>query len=604
MNPCFLKGTILPNKLKHIFYREFGLRKINQLLNPRLVNLTDLPRQSIYHYYSNDEEQCNIDPNESFLNYKGVDKIMVQYVTELKDTEGNPRRIALQVEPLVRKFHRQYRKFKRLNNAVELNSNPRILTLVNYSYINKIYRYPETRYADIAKWNNINKTIFKYIDEDCNKSQFDNYVTIEIPRDIPSRSLLNRAAPEFTVAMSRVLSTDGDRHLLELWKWLDPKYRAESIYSNISTEHLSKVNIIFKSFTGKSAIINLAYLYSWIEGNDNLTPIKSITTKKYDIAQKALLFFCIILNTSLDLESDTEVVIQDSDVQNTIGVDNSELDETIDTDDDEPNPSTSSNPYIAGALTAPSENVEAVNLENDDDISFEDEHDTLKFEDMDKVLDDLEKLNKIRLKKKGLSVTDDGQVTEEEKKTVDAVEVEAEIFTRSPNTDELLKKLDKELEYGSLSAADLRKFNKGIEAYQHMEDPYGSGVPLVKAKEIKETDLIIDDKKATMKVSDLVPDESMKKSSLNSFDHDYNKKVIRKDILNVVDSLQRGGILVRDYQVVEENSILGSYEVHSVELKPIDGAASTIHFRVPKINDDGTYSVSSNKYVMRTQRVD
>ena len=592
----------MPNKLKHIFYREFGLRKINQLLNPRIVNITDLPRQSIYHYYSDDEDFLNPDPNMSLLNYKGVDRIVVQYITDLKETEGNPRKVAFQIEPVVRKFHRENRKFKRMKNAVELNNNPRILTVVNYSYVNKIYRYPETKMAQIAKWSNINKTIFDYINEDCSKTQFDNYITVELPRDLPSRSLLNRAAPEFTLAMARALNTDGDRQLLELWKWIDPKYRMNSIYGNISTDHLDKVNIIFKSFTGKTAIINLAYLHSWIDGNDNLTPIKSLTTKKFDIIQKALLFFCVVLNTSLDLDTDSEILIQDTDTQSAKGVDKSEIDESVDMGDDDSNDvSTSTNPYLSGVTPVTSEAVVPVDL--DSEVDFEDEHDTAKFEDIESVLENLEKMNKLHLKNKGLDLTDTG-VVEIEKEVANSVEIEAKIFTRRSNTEELLSKLDHELEYGSLSAADLRKVNKSLEEYQKMEDPYGSNLPMVQAMVIKESDLVLDDKKVTMKVSSLVSDESMKKSTLNSFDHDYSKKILSKDVLSVIDSLQRGGVLVRDYQIVEENNILGSYEVHSVELKPINGAASTIHFRVPKINPDGTYTVANNTYVMRRQRVD
>jgi len=105
-------------------------------------------------------------------------------------------------------------------------------------------------------------------------------------------------------------------------------------------------------------------------------------------------------------------------------------------------------------------------------------------------------------------------------------------------------------------------------------------------------------------IPSVVKDTSMANISTNSFNKDYLDKLYHKDIVNVIHSIQKAGIIVKSHTVEEEVSALGEYEYHSVELAPLDGAPSTIYFKIPKINEDGTYVCSNNKYSLRSQRVD
>lgn len=598
----------MPTKLPLLYYREYGVRKVGELLSPKVIDVTDLPRQSTYHYCSFDPEACDIDTSLKLLNVDAAQRIFVDYVTELTSTEGNPRRVAFQINTAVRPFFRENRKFKRQVNAAELNVNEKILTVLNYNYLQKVYAYVDTKWSHYYQWKNIAKTMFANVNALCSKSTFNHYLEFEIPKDIPSRGLLTNATNNFTTSMLSIFDTVGERMVFELWKWLDPEHAAESIFSEIEISNLSRVNLIFKASNGKTSLINLGYLHSWIDGNTNLTPIKSLNTKRWSEVRKSLLYFMIVLSGVLDQEGNTEVIPEatgeDSpSVQSEFDLENKRDAEMAEEEDDNPNPLL----MPVAKQAAMSKNIEMVSKidKGDDDFTFD--TDRVTTEDLDKILEDMEKVTKMRMKQRGIKIDDvpgSEEGRQEEKDTIDAAAVEAMIFTRPDNTEMLRQKVENDVSFGMLTAADMRKINKDIDAYVKMPDPYGSGKTITEAKVIKPEELKIDEAKSTIVTSHIVPDESMKKSSLLNFHEDYSTKIIKKDILSMVDGLQRGGVIVRDYQVKTEFSELGDYEVHSVELKPIDGAASTIHFKLPKIEKDGTFVNNGNKYIARMQRSD
>lgn len=597
----------MPTKLPLIFYREFGLRKVSEILSPKTLNITDLPRESILHYVTDDPDSPDIDISYSPLNAANAARIDTDYVEVLSSEVGSPRKIAFQLTPEIRAFHRTNRKFKRVVNAAENNQNEKILTVINYSYLYKNYTYVDNAWREYNQWLNIQKTLLKNANALCEKSTFNHFIDIPVPVDIPSRSILMGAVKTFSTSMLKIFDTDGERFTLELWKWFDPNEKHTSIFNEIEEKNYKKINLIFRSSTGKSSIINMAYLFSWIDGNANLTPIKSLTTKRWEEVRKGFLVMFMIMNSVLDPQTESEDIVEgtsETEGVTSLSADDRAMKDELEEEEGTDAPGSASivkkDPFVSVNVDA------AKTIADDDNIDFtNDEKDVSTFDDLDKLLGDLEKINKIRLKQRGIKIQGNSpEETNHEKEIVDAIAVETEIFSRPDNTDMLKKRIDEHVEYGLLSAADMRKIRKDIDDYQKMPDPYGTGEPITKAKDIDPELLKIDDVKSTLKVSKLVRDPSMAKSSLISFEEDYTTKVAKKEILGVVDSLQRGGIIVRDYQIREETNILGSYEVHSVELKPIDGAASTIHFRIPKVNKDGTYTANGNKYKMRAQKVD
>ena len=93
-------------------------------------------------------------------------------------------------------------------------------------------------------------------------------------------------------------------------------------------------------------------------------------------------------------------------------------------------------------------------------------------------------------------------------------------------------------------------------------------------------------------------------SSLNSLDSEYIGKLMNRHVVSMVAAVQDAGVIVKDHTVEEEHSILGTYVNHTLELKPVDGQPSIIRFRMPKVDEDGTFVSGASKYSCRRQRSD
>lgn len=170
--------------------------------------------------------------------------------------------------------------------------------------------------------------------------------------------------------------------------------------------------------------------------------------------------------------------------------------------------------------------------------------------------------------------------------------------------DALIQQLDNAAELGKISASDYRKLSNQIFERQNSKDPYGSNKTVGEAAKIESGELTLDKEKSAIVVSSMVADPSMAQSTLLSMDYDYNTKTLRKDVLNAVNAIQKSGVMVRKHTVEETHTALGGFEIHTFELKPIDGQASSIRVKLPLVDDDGTFSSGGNKYLLRKQRVD
>jgi hypothetical protein len=229
-----------------------------------------------------------------------------------------------------------------------------------------------------------------------------------------------------------------------------------------------------------------------------------------------------------------------------------------------------------------------------------------ELEAIDEDLKVLEEVTSRNLKNRGLKVDKvDGVVDSDDVKEDLALhDIQKLVYSYESPTDALVRKLETQVDYALLSASDYRNFKRNIEAFKDSKDPYGSGASFTEAMHISPEMLKLDNEKTLITGSDLVADKSMLQSSLLSFDQDYIKKIMPKDMLSMVYGLQKAGIVIRKHEIDIDHSALGSYESHRLELKPIDGQTSVVHFKVPVIDSDGTFTASGNKYTLRKQRVD
>lgn len=606
-----------------LYYRQYGIRRLQQIFSPKLFVLDELPRDSLIHYFTGNTEHPEIDVSLSYLKavkdrriYLDIPDVLL--MGDEKVLLGNPVRKNLITKDLIRNFITANRGFKYIKNHYKVINDKMTVFLNNYNYLENIYKYQKFPMTNFFKWYNIQSTIYRTIEEITLNSNKNNFIFIDIPKDIiPSYSLLRIYAVRSNLTMLKIFDTSDKLLLLDFWKWLDPDTRKLSILNNVSIPHLSKVNVVFNTPNGRSCVLNLGYLYSWMKGNDNITKEKVITQLTSDQVQLAFLKLLLVLQSNVPEEVMEETPNNDN-------VPPSELDistkpEVIDEDEDNESSKEQQELNERINLFTPSgitnnENKKPdllINNINDDIITPNNELNeldiSLQLKDIEKDLKVLDSLNKRKLLDKNIIIDQKGdeditpEVLKKEPTEVEANESIYEYQTANRMLDEDLRN---SADVNAISAAEYRKLTELIDNYKVMKDPYGSDKTVTELSIITKEELKFNKAKTEIISSSNIEDTSMLESTLLSFDSDYIDKVMKKDILSMIGSLQKSGIIIRKHNIEIDNSALGTYENHVLELKPIEGPISTVRFRIPKINDDGTFLANGNKYQMRKQRVD
>jgi hypothetical protein len=166
----------------------------------------------------------------------------------------------------------------------------------------------------------------------------------------------------------------------------------------------------------------------------------------------------------------------------------------------------------------------------------------------------------------------------------------------------LMAVADTLVEEGRMSGAEYRRAKKLSTAYKSVKHPL-TNESLDKFAVITSDDLAIEPE-VLMGPSTGVPDDSMRTSSINTVRDQYVEKVMQKDITSHVLSMQRMGASVTDYDIERHEDAGGAYEAHTVRLQPLTGSPSTLRFKLPVVNKDGTFTVNGITQYMRWQRGD
>jgi hypothetical protein len=426
--------------------------------------------------------------------------------------------------------------------------------------------------------------MWEYVDNIAKTTNLNQFVFINLPEHLPSLTVLNTYSSKQNLAMVKIFDTPEELALLHFWRWLGVEHRESSAMKVLSKDTLGKINIIFTSPDNKSSIVNLGYLDNWIKTAENESD-HSVTRISPVQMQKIFLKYAMVLEEGMFTEQQI------------------------------PPEEESFNPEGSKLINVPEEDAisyaapKAKDLPEVSDEPMDDGKDLLTrhLEELEGDLDSLEVINKKRLKDRGLHLNDEGDVEEvaiTETPTL-PYEAVADMVLKEKTYEEVLKEqIDEQAEYGLLSASEYKKLSKEINSYKELQDPWRSKQSIGTAMVITKEDLELSPDKITISDSDSVLDKSMLQSTLLSFDEDYITKVMHKDILSMVAGIQTAGVIVKRHEVERDISALGTYDNHTIELKPIDGASSTLRFRLPVVNKDGTFLSGGNKYLQRKQKVD
>lgn len=599
------------------FYRQFGVRRVLNMVSPKLVTLSAFPIGSMLHYLTYDSEHPDLDVSQLYFG-ANTRRVLVDYPEEITpESKGKPRKTSSILKSLFRPFHVKNKKFRYLKDHYKTQDDKRALTVENYNYLYRMWRYTDLPMSRYYQWWDIQRTVWDNVQRINTEADYNHFFLVQVPEDVPSLSFLQLYSRQMNVNVMKIFDTPNKLFILELFKWLSGENRETTVFGSLKPETLSKVNLVFTSRDGRSSVVNLGYLDSWIKDHENRTEFNTVTQVVPLVLQKVMIKFLIAINSTVEVvetPEQTQTTVDPADEQERLELEAAQREydeEHSESDGDHPDEheyrDDVSRTEVVTSLAKTSK-IDPVNKDMlagaMDEADNNDLESTLK--DIDDELKVLETVVTKRLKDKGVQVDSKGDIIEENlgKKEISVQEIREKIFNEETVEQSLRRQVDQSADYGLLSASDYKRFIKDIEAYKELPDPYGSGKPAVQAMVITPEMLKLDQEKTRVEASELVLDKSMLQSSLLSYDHDYITKLLPKDIVSMTGSLQKAGVVIRRHEIEVDHSALGTYENHTLELRPIDGQASTVRFRIPKVEEDGTFVANGNKYVMRKQRVD
>ncbi len=592
--------------LEQMFFRRFGVRFPQQLLSPRIssIDFLEFPKLAAYHFTEVDNVAVGPRVDEFFFR-NITKKIPIRHITQLSSSVGNPRRLSLPLDPIIRAFHTKNRRFRWLRHSDQYPNDENQLVVINHALCSNNYKYIRSPFSDYNRWLNINSTIFHQLGKVAKDSGRHQYAIFKLPRQLPSVPRLNTFVNKQSQQMLSTFSDPGSAFILELWKWLDPATRSFSTLNYADPSQYSKINIIFEE-SGQWMLLNLGLLDEWIYTKDRPDAAATVATESFY----------------------EDLVIRDNSDWSKLEHSNAAL-EGFGFEDFSPQQKVKIIPEqirkrilrmlmtlmeartVEGAGSAPIVvDVEGAAADTPlvtpgapemDDQSLEDGKTTAeqKLDILDQDLMQLEVLEKeAEIEESAAAV----KTNEAQSVIVNDEPIKVSDFDVQKDSHSIVKDTcDKLFQEGLLTGGEHRQMMKLNDAAIDLDSP----IPGVKMKDyihVTEEELKVKETIFPDKVT--VLDKEQLKSTLKNFDATYIEKTLRKETVAMALATQKAGFVISDYKVEEHKDILGTQEMHSFRVHPVIGKSSTIYFKVPKIDPSGEFMVGGNVYRMRKQRTD
>jgi hypothetical protein len=558
-------------------------------------NLT-LPRISVYHH---DLSSDAIGPSKnSNLFVSDHNKIPIYFIDALDKEEGVQKRKMIVLSKEIHKFIRENdNKFILDPKFKKENILKAPIGVVSYTLIKELYSYRTLPLTPYYEWSNIQFTLFKHVNDVALGTRYHQFVIIDIPYFLPSLTLLRRYEKITNMAMLHSFPNNNYLTVLDFWRFINPETRELSTMNALSKESWKFVNFIIR-YENIYYLVNLEKLMGFSElpnGKEGII--------KPEQNQKLFLKSLLSLHkTYADMESNVnnEILSQTDD----------EFDPANerDTEDEEGNSLQEIN------VNKNTPKVDDSKKVSKDEIKILEDESDLKREvvesELSKMLDTLdEDLNEIDKISIDIQEKDDLEDHKEESDNVEIGNIPVETIQERylnyiPPEQKILNRIELYKKDKLLNPTDYKSNIRSYERFQNMKNPYGTNEKLNDYIKIDPKDLQITDEEKQLSIPLGVVDPRMAQTSITPLDKKYINNVMRKDILSISKSLMNANLLIDDYSIDQHNDMLGKYEVHTIKVKPVIGPASTIHFKIPVVDENGEIMMSGKKYYLRKQRQD
>lgn len=591
------------------FYRTAGLRLLEHLTNPQLKEIAEFewPLNSKFNFIS---DSGDIGPPLNTFPLSFTQKTMyMQHVYEMKNHYGKFRldQDYLTFDSLVRAYHRGKPSCQLSKNITTINSETN-LTVKSYAGIMLRYRYIDNPFSRYDKWRNRWTTILEDLNNEMEESSRNQFIFMPTLQPTVTREKMNAVMTTYNffdkaprLQDIKKLNSEDNWLFFQFWLWLGNE-RDASMFKLIDPKNYPKLNFVFttdKYFT----VLNMEFLNSFLtgDGDDDEQVIKDpIKFRKRFMAYISLINNVVEIDVADMTEQEAQVTIAEASkglnaviVRNTKEGSSAKVIAQIAQDDDD----------IEEAIQYKKDIKETTQV---DRSLLEDD------EELDKLLEDSENIfdSMEPLADSDFDVSD--TPAEDQETLAGLLEVPPEeqfIPIAVAPEDGIIFKAQELLKNKQITLSEFKRFERlstkylTIDAPEFVAQSMGKkNVSVAEAIEINPEETLFE--KKVVKNPGGVIDESMLESTVEEFKHLYVKKLLHRNILAEIISLQKSGIVVHDIKAKQVNNIVSRYTEYSVQVQPVGGNISTIVLKIPTVDEEGIILHGGVNYYLKTQRGD
>ena len=547
-----------------IYEKRFTLFRRSHFDTPVVYPIArmQLPRQSIFHFVTTDAVRLGPRMNDELLRVvPGI--VYVDNVSKMENAIGGPiPKPGANPNTLLTEYRRLNRQIRPLKNMVRLEDDTRSLVCINYAFLPHLVRYPISFRASYFEWYNVYSQVYKKINEIAPDSKRSHFIEIDLPAIMPALTVLREFAANPAPSNLKKLNSPELKMLADLFVWAG-KHREKSLLSKLSPELYSKVNFIVRRNDSWVAI-NLGWLDGFRAGEGKKG---GMDPTLFEL--RVLKLMSIMHQAAAPVASAiAEEVVAEPEVN----------EDTIHED--------------------PEATIKAMDAEDDALISGNDDTDA---EQMKRLEDELNELDKLKDAESGVESTNEDDELVKSNTSLD-INMLSQVAETPKEGEAIRNKADELASKGVLSVAEHRRLFRVSDSFKSLTNPYNSSQSLEEAMTMTEADVIVEPDVLTDDA--VVVDKSLTLSRVDAMERQYIQKVMKKDILRVVMSMQRAPVAITDYRIEEEKDAMNDREIHTVRFVPAVGKPSTVKFSIPRLRDDGTFLYNGTSYRMRKQRAD
>lgn len=596
--------------LYSMFVKLYGTReKINDIMNPRISLVGDimLPRNSIIHYQQ--QHPNEVGPSNTAAFISNFDKrINIYFNVNYEVVLGSTKILNLQLSSVIKGYEGSHFIYSRVRNYQTVVNKESELLVNNLAIgqVPVVYKRRTVFTPFQHKYNDM-YTLMDSVNEfsKFNRSQF---IEITLPRVFPTYKTLELNFEKYKkffnedyeiVRYDKIpllpFQADQSFWLLDMYGIMMGYDQAKySLFNRLNEASRKQLEIIF-TYNGKCWIVNLQNVINLLSYSDK-PDAKAPSSLKINYFKR---FYLSLINLVTPISSIVGTVEDESEEMHDDdrkGARSSvrgkqpheeEKEELPGPDpamDDNPGPSSMSDLYASPKrvdivpVDTPRDTGEKVNPEIPSEAT------------------------------EGINGTEDDVGTDEWGQDVadelfERVTVETASISTSKAytpTAAIERELDELQKTGQLTTKEREFFERAANSYKEIEI---GGRTLEEIADIKPEDMVLKDD-AISPDSITVRDKSALKSRTELLGIEYNKKLLDRNIMEMILHVQNGKVALTDLTRETTVTADSKYNVYTMQFLNIKGSQSTRRMRLPIVEEDGSFTINGVKSYAQLMRME